>query len=151
MMIAAQVRKFSCYKRHLRNHNLKARCFTISNKLKVRDGVYGNDGSHFADNFVEDRFWVKDLTSSKKRLALKSQAHPGCLFGGGSCRGSWPWRYIQIILDFKNYVKIMSKSPGRYLVRLQGQLKLTENLHIQKCLLYISMFVCSSHQPQWLI
>jgi hypothetical protein len=45
-------------------------------------------------------------------------------------------------------MKIISKSPGRHLVTLQGKLKLTEkenNLHIHKYLLYFSKFQCTSH------
>jgi hypothetical protein len=53
--------------------------------------------------------------------------------------------------DFKNGVKkIMSKSPSRHLVMLQGKLKLTEKakqyLHICKFYLYSSIFQCASHQ-----
>jgi hypothetical protein len=53
--------------------------------------------------------------------------------------------------DLKNYVtKIMSKSPSRHLVRLQGKLKLAEkqnNLRFYKFYFYFSVFQCTSHQP----
>jgi hypothetical protein len=53
--------------------------------------------------------------------------------------------------DFKNYVtEIISKSPSRRLVRLQGKLKPTEkenNLRICKFFLYFSLFHCASRQP----
>ena len=55
------------------------------------------------------------------------------------------------MFDFKNYVtKIMSKSPSRHLVMLQGKLNLTENGKICmffSFLLYFSVFQCTSHQP----
>jgi len=82
-MIAAQVRWFSRYDtRHIHNHNFKVRCFVIYKKLKMSDGVYGNDGPNFADNFVEEKFCVKDLKGGGE-FVLKSQAHPVCFFGGG--------------------------------------------------------------------
>jgi hypothetical protein len=49
----------------------------------------------------------------------------------------------------KCVMKIMPKSPTRYLVRLQGNLKLIEkekNLYIHKFLLYISIFRCTRLQ-----
>lgn len=70
-MIAAQVRWFSRYETRHINNNFKARCFVISKKLKISDAVYENDGSRFADNFVEEicqhseKFCVKD---GKKKL-----------------------------------------------------------------------------------
>jgi hypothetical protein len=55
------------------------------------------------------------------------------------------------MFDFKNYVmKIMSKSPRRHLVGLQGKLKLTEEEKIYVFLsvyLYFSIFQCTSHRP----
>jgi hypothetical protein len=55
------------------------------------------------------------------------------------------------VSDFRNSVmKIMSKSPCRHLVKLQGKLKVTEkekNLHICKFLLYFSIFQCTCHHP----
>jgi hypothetical protein len=53
--------------------------------------------------------------------------------------------------DFKNCLtKIISETPSRHLVRLQGKLKLTEkenNLHICKFYLYFSVFQRTDHQP----
>jgi hypothetical protein len=47
-------------------------------------------------------------------------------------------------------MKIMSKSPTRCSVRLEGNLKLTEKekkyLHVRKLLLF-SIFQCAGHQP----
>jgi hypothetical protein len=53
-------------------------------------------------------------------------------FGGG---GAEP-KTVYNLFDFKNTVmKIMSKSPSRHLVRLQGKLKLTEKekIYIHVC------------------
>jgi hypothetical protein len=44
-------------------------------------------------------------------------------------------------------MKIMSKSSSRRLDRLQGKLKLKNNLHICKFYLHFSVFQYTSHQP----
>jgi hypothetical protein len=62
-----------------------------------------------------------------------------------------PWGWTYFMSDFENCVmKIMSKSPSRYLVRLQRKLKLTEkqnNVHVCKFYLNFLIFQCSCHQP----
>jgi hypothetical protein len=49
----------------------------------------------------------------------------------------------------QNDMKIMSKSPVRHLVRVQGKIKLKKkkDLHISRLLLYFSIFKCNSRQP----
>jgi hypothetical protein len=60
------------------------------------------------------------------------------------------------MLDFKNYVmKIMSKSPNRHLVRLQGKLKLTKKVYIYIFLSFYYVFqyfnILVISRFQWLI
>jgi len=68
------------------------------------------------------------------------------LWWGGSAE---PKAMYNLCLILNTSMKIMSKSPIQLLVRLQGKLKVTEkekNLHILKCLLYFSVFQCTSLQ-----
>jgi hypothetical protein len=72
------------------------------------------------------------------------------LGGGGGGTGH---EAIYNLSDFKNYVmKIMSKSPSRHHVRLQGKLKLTDkekHLHIHTILFifpYSNVPVISRYQ-----
>jgi hypothetical protein len=59
------------------------------------------------------------------------------------------------MFDFKNYVmKIISKSPARHQVRLQGKLKLTgKNIYILLSFYYMFQYnnVLAISRFQWLI
>jgi hypothetical protein len=56
------------------------------------------------------------------------------------------------MFDFKDHIiKIMSNSPNRRLLRLQGKLQLTLKIyvHIGKSVFCFAIFQCTSHQQGW--